>query len=219
MRADFEPSTTQDNQPVTSRWLELFEERHGGGSFARLRALLARPCVTFAEIAQRFGVTRECVRQWHLLVMPDAPKGHARQQQCRQLRQRRRLLDDPLFRSFFVHMRRHGREHKLELLRSAVGYRKRLARVDGHLVAIREGKAVHNRDTSTKAYALAAYKGPAEFLYVRLTDDEYLFLPSGAASSRILVHGDEGRPEASRNSFTALLMDPEKPGLKARPTS
>ena len=98
---------------------------------------------------------------------------------------------------------RHGREHKLELLRSAVGYRKRLARVDGHLVAIREGKAVHSRDTATRAYALAAYKGPAEFLYVRLTDEEYLFLPSGAASSRILVHSEGGGLEAggSRNSF------------------
>ena len=209
MRADFEPSTTQNNQPVSARWLELFEERHGAGSFARLQALLARPCVTFAAIAERFAVTRECVFQWHLLVMQDAPKGDARQQHCGHLKQRRRHLDDPLFRSFFVHMRRHGREHKLVLLRSAVGYRKRLARVDGHLVAIREGKAVHNRDTSTKAYALAAYKGPAEFLYVRLTDDEYLFLPSGAASSRILVHGEGARLEAggSRNSFAALLMD------------
>ena len=37
---------------------ELFEDRYGAGSYARLLGQLRKPCVTFAEIAAQFDVTR-----------------------------------------------------------------------------------------------------------------------------------------------------------------
>ena len=67
----------------------LFEDRYGRGAHARLLSLLQQPCVTFAEIADQFGVTRECVRQWHQRLLPDAPTGHERQRLCRQYQRKR----------------------------------------------------------------------------------------------------------------------------------
>jgi hypothetical protein len=61
----------------------LFEDRYGLGAHARLLTLFQQPCVTFAEIADRFGVTRECVRQWYARVLPTGPTGHERQRLCR----------------------------------------------------------------------------------------------------------------------------------------
>ena len=75
----------------SSRWQELFDGRYGAGALAELRGMLEQPCLTFAEIAVRFGVTRERVRQWHLELMPGAPRGHARQRLCAQ-RQRQHAV-------------------------------------------------------------------------------------------------------------------------------
>ena len=50
---DGDASTTEGLVP----WLTLFEDRYGVGSHQRLMALLAQPCVTFANIASRFSVT------------------------------------------------------------------------------------------------------------------------------------------------------------------
>lgn len=65
-------------------WSVLFEDRYGVGSGQRLIAMLEQPCVTFARVAEEFGVTRECVRQWHQRWLPGAPSGHRRQQLCRE---------------------------------------------------------------------------------------------------------------------------------------
>ena len=56
-----------------SRWLAIFEDRYGSGSYERLLTFFDRPCVTYAQIAERYGVTRERVRQWHLQLRPSAP--------------------------------------------------------------------------------------------------------------------------------------------------
>jgi hypothetical protein len=92
---------------VNARWLAIFEERYGTGAYGRLIALFGQPCVTFASIADQFGVTRERVRQWHLVLMPGAPRGHERQRLCGLYQQKRRLLAEPLFRSFYQHARPH----------------------------------------------------------------------------------------------------------------
>ena len=66
-------STTADidpGAPVDARWQTIFEDRYGADGLDRLLQVLRQPCVTFAAIAKQFGVTRECVRQWHLLLLP-----------------------------------------------------------------------------------------------------------------------------------------------------
>lgn len=210
MRADRDTGlhTHREGLAINARWLAMFEDRHGTGAYQRLCALLERPCVSYAEIAQRFGVSRECVRQWHKLIMPDAPRGHARQRLCAQLRQRKRLLTNRLFRSFVTHVRRSGREHRLELVRANAGYKTRMARLDGHLIVLREATEQVGLASSGRAVAIPAYRGPAEFLYVLLGDDDYLFLPAALLTSRLLLAVDssvQNQGTSLRNSFAALL--------------
>ncbi len=54
-----------------------FDGRYGDGSFDELLRRLGQPCISFAQIASHFGVTRERVRQWHRQWLPDAPTGSA----------------------------------------------------------------------------------------------------------------------------------------------
>ena len=202
--------------PVTGRWLAIFEDRHGPGSFEQLRTLLGQPCVTFAEISVRFGVTRECVRQWHLLVMPDAPRGHARQRQCTVLRRRKRLLEDPLFRTFFRHARQHLARQRVELLRASDGYRTRSARIDNRLVALAAARRVAEDPGVAGAarYRLAPYRGPAEFLYFRLSEEDYLLVPAHLLERGRLVFqdADDSPQRPFKNSFAALDT-PARPAI------
>jgi hypothetical protein len=153
--------------------------------------LLEQPCVTFAEIATRFGVTRERVRQWHQQWLPEAPTGHTRQRLCARLRHRQALLSDPLVRSFFRHARATIAAGRIQPIRSHGGYRTRELLLDGQRVALR------NLDSDTTAGRAAdafRYRGAAVFVFVRLGADEFTFFPAGG----------HARDERYRNTFAAI---------------
>ena len=75
--------------------------------------------ISFAEIATRYGVTRERVRQWHLQLLPGAPRGHQRRRLCIRQQQKRELLTDPVFRHFYRHARAHSDADGHPLITSA----------------------------------------------------------------------------------------------------
>jgi hypothetical protein len=155
--------------PVDVRRIAAFDERYGAGAHDRLVDRLRQPCVSFARIAQTFGVTRECVRQWHQAWLPDAPHGRERRRLCRLRRERRRLLDEPLFQSFYRHVRPHLAPGQLALVPAREGFRKRVVRVGGRLVVIKRARVYRAaRVRETPAYALTTYRGSAEFIYFRL---------------------------------------------------
>ncbi len=130
-------------------WSLLFEDRYGVGSARRLMARLERPCVTFARIAEEFGVTRECVRQWHQRLLPDAPSGHRRQQLCREHQMKRRLLQDGLFLGFYRRMRSSVPGQRVTLIPSRNGFRKRTVRIGGHTVSLRRARQHMRRRART----------------------------------------------------------------------
>jgi hypothetical protein len=181
-----------------AEWVAQFEGRYGDGAFERLLTDLRQPCLSFAEIAASFAVTRECVRRWHRTLLPDAPTGHERQRLCAQYHRRRRLFQDPLFRAFFRHARERFPPGRVEPIPAKDGYRTRTVRIDTRTVALREGQS------------MVRYRGAADFVYVRVGTDGFLFLPSGefpaaglSVSSRGLAAYDQ-----YRNSFTALTHGP-----------
>jgi hypothetical protein len=169
-----------------------FEDRYGAGALARLIALLEKPCVSFAAIATEFGVTRECVRQWHQELMPGAPLGHARRRLCQDYQRKRRLLTDSLFRRFYGDVRRHLGQGRLTLIRSAEGYRRRRARVDGRLVALVDEAAL---DRTTHVWR------DSDFVYLRLRDDAFLFAPTEVLTA-------DGDRAPYLNTFEALIRKP-----------
>ena len=188
-------------------WRDLFEDRYGAGSVERLMALLERPCVTFARIAAEFGVTRECVRQWHQRLLPDAPRGHQRQQLCREHQLKRKLLQDGLFLGFYRRLRSSVPDQRVTLIPSRAGYRKRTVRVDGRTVALRRARR-HKfpiRDGGT-IYTLAAGESEAEFVYYELAEGEFLLVPRQILAAQPATFVDTGRSAYHRfkNTLAAL---------------
>ena len=170
-----------------------FDDKYGDAAFARLVRMLEQPCVTFAQIAGEFGVTRERVRQWHRLLQPDAPSGHDRQRLCVVHQQRRRLFEDALFRAFFRHAREQFERGRIAPIQSRNGYRTRVVRIDDASVALRDAEGA---DDVPRAFR---YRGAAQFVFIRLGDDEFVFAPAPLAAS-----GSELSGPAFRNSFAAF---------------
>ena len=199
-------STTHSGAPVDVRWRALFEDRYGADGLDRLLKLFAQPCVTFATIAERFGVTRERVRQWHLQLLPDAPRGHERQRLCWLHHQKRQVLLDPLFRSFYGNARRCFQPGHLNLMHSRNGFRRRAALLHSGVVLVRQAPLV-SRTRSVPTFTLRVGHTPCDFIYYRLSDNDFLFVPR----SRLPVVGtnyvDNGRSKyvAFRNSFESAL--------------
>ena len=159
-----------------------FEARYGDGSFDQLLELLGQPCISFAQIASRFGVSRERVRQWHLQWLPDAPTGRQRRRLCAAYQEKRRLMADPVFRAFHRHARAAIGADRIHPVRSRRGFRPRTVRIDHFVIAL------HDAVTSPPRY-----RGRADFIYFRLTGDEFLFVAGAAGAS---TH--------PRNTFAAL---------------
>jgi len=190
----------------------LFAERYGPGSYERLLALLQRPCVTFAQIANRFSVTRERVRQWHVLLLPTAPSGRERRRQCALSRQRQRLLSDGLFSAFLRHARERAPGLRVEPVMTSSGFRTRLGRIDGRLVALRDASRIvtEKGDAQAASYRLVGYRGDAELVYFLLSAESFLVVPVKELSLYGATFVDDGmdRYKRFKNRF---LDSPEKP--------
>jgi hypothetical protein len=194
------------------RQVAAFEERYGLGSHQRLLRRLAHPCVTFALIATEFGVTRERVRQWQQVWLPDAPRGLERRRECRARQQKRRLLEEPLFRSFYDHVRPHLAAARLSFVPSVGGFRKREVRLDGRTVVLKTTRPFRNpHGGSVAAYALTTYRGSAEFIYFRLDEDDFLFLPSHLLppTGTTFVDTPSSKYQRFKNTIAALVASPE----------
>ena len=193
--------------PVDQRWVDLFEDRYGADGYARLLTQLNNPCASFAEIATRYGVTRERVRQWHLQLLPGAPRGHQRRRLCIRQQQKRELLTDPVFRHFYRHARAHFAPGDLVLIQARHGYRSRAVRLAGRLVAIKSAPRapLHSRADGAPAYVLSPRSRGADFVYYQLTPDSYLFLPGGLLprSRTTFVDSERSKYSCYRNSFIA----------------
>jgi transposase-like protein len=200
----------------TSDWHTFFDDRYGADAYERLIAELRQPCVTFAAIAQRLGVTRERVRQWQLTLLPDAPRGHERRRRCAVQQRRRLLLQDPLFRDFYRHARTAMAADRIELVIATDRYRRRLVRIDRRVIALRTARPrpSQRRPAGTSEYRLASYRGGADFVYYRLTGDEYLLIPAHHLRARETRFVDVSAAGYGRfkNTFAALDGQSSRPG-------
>lgn len=193
---------------VDPHWLALFEDRYGAGAHARLIAQLRQPCMTFADIAARFGVTRERVRQWHLQLLPGAPSGHQRQRLCLISQQKRRLLEDRLFGGFYRHARRHVAPHRLTLIPSGDRFRKRAVRLDNRVIALKTARRCVSptRPDGAAVYALTSSTTAVDFIYYQLTASDYLFVPKALLpdAGTTFIDTRASKYQAFKNSFAAM---------------
>jgi len=183
----------------------LFDDRYGLGAQQRLLALLQQPCVTFAEIADQFGVTRECVRQWHQRLLPGAPTGHERQRLCRQYQRKRELFKDELFAGFYRRLRAQMPSRRIGLIPARDGFRRRSVRLDRHVIALKRARASAAQMPGA-AYRLVNGVGEADFVYYELNDRDYLFLPRPVLGdeSATFVDAAGATYHQFKNTFGAL---------------
>ena len=194
-------------EATDTRWRTIFEDRHGSGAYERLLGLFRQPCLSFADIAGQFGVSRERVRQWHVQLLPDAPQGHQRQRLCALLNHKRRLLADPVFRSFYQHARPHFERGRIELVKANEGYRSRSVRIDQRLIGIRDASrsAVSRSRSGSVTYRLTRCRGTADFIYYRLTTTDFLFLPAHVVPAGGSMFSEGGsKYHQFRNTFEAF---------------
>ena len=191
-----------------THWMTIFEDRYGHGSYERLMGMFDRPCMTFAEIAGHFGVSRERVRQWHRQLLPDAPRGHARKHLCVVYHQKRRLLEDPLFRSFYEHARPHVEPGRITLIPTREGFRRRAVRLDGATVALKKARqhAVPAREHDVPAFILTNCHRQVDYIYYRLSPDHYLLVPANAlpAERTTFVDTPASKYQRFKNTFAAV---------------
>jgi hypothetical protein len=156
-----------------------FDERYGDGAFQRLTERLEQPCLTFAQIADEFGVSRERVRQWHRQLLPHAPSGHERQRLCAVYRRRRRLFGNALYRAFFQRARAHFGQGRIEPVRGRSGYKAGTVFIDKHPVALRDVPyaAIDELPPGFR------YRGAADYVFLRFQNDEFVFIPAGLAAA------------------------------------
>ena len=189
------------------RQIAAFDDRYGREAHARLLGRLARPCISFAEIATEFGVSRERVRQWRQQWAPEAPTGLERRRQCLATRRRRQLLDHPSFRLFYQEVRRQVPAHRLGLVSSQSGFRKRIVRIDNRVAVLTTGRPVTRyTDGQPPTYALPPVPAHAAFLYVQLGEGDYLFVPATAlpAGGTTFVDTPSSKYQRFRRTFAAI---------------
>ncbi|MEQ1909709.1 MAG: hypothetical protein ABMA15_12855 [Vicinamibacterales bacterium] len=186
------PSSDPENQDVVKsqevvprpesdeRRTRLFEERYGVGAFEELSRLFGQPCVTYAQIAQRFGVTRERVRQWHLSLSPDSPRGHERRRLCQAQQQRRRLLEDPVYRAFVRAARTQFPNASVQPVLSKTALRKRVVRFGQWVIALKRAGTARRRPGATDAvsYSLTGSRSSVDFFFFHLHDDAFVLVPA-----------------------------------------
>ena len=199
------PSVSVPTPEPPRPWIELFDDRYGAGTYARLLDLFDDPCTSFADIAASYGVTRERVRQWHLQLRPDAPRGHQRRRLCLRRRQRRTLLSDPVFRTFYRHARAHFAPQQFALIPARTGYRRRSLWLGGAAVAIRTARPAATASDGVIAYSLSPRGRVTGFVYYQLTAETWLFLPAHLvpAAGTTFVDGPHSKYWPYRNTFVA----------------
>jgi transposase-like protein len=192
---------------IRDRQIAAFDDRYGREAHARLLARLARPCVSFAEIAVEFGVSRERVRQWRQQWAPEAPSGLERRRQCLATRRRRQLLDHPSFRLFYLEVRRQVPAHRLGLVAAQSGFRKRIVRIDKRVAVLTTGRPVTRyAGSGPPTYALPPVPSHAAFVYVQLGEGDYLFVPATALPARgtTFVDTPSSKYQRFRRTFAAI---------------
>jgi len=180
----------------------LWDDRYGVGSFQRMLSLLERPCVSFARVASEFGVSRERVRQWQLQYRPGAPTGQQRRQLCRELKARRRMFSDDVFAVFHRHVTAQVVDVRLGLLESAKGFRARAVRLNRRVVALCDGRQLSNPAMGRPQDVWLLNAPDAEFFFVLLDGDQFLFLPRPVAVASL-----RGRGLESHDAFLLRYRD------------
>jgi len=190
-------------------WIATFEERYGLNAYARLLARFDDLYLSYAEIAAEFGVTRERARQWHHLLVPGAPRGHQRRRARSVYSRKRRLLSDPLFRTFVRAARGRVPASLVTPVSARDGFRKREVRVGPHRLLLKRAAVIApgvRRAAEAQVYALSGTREHTDYVFFALAGSDFLVLPATLLPAAGTTFTDtESSPYRSfKNRFDAV---------------
>lgn len=191
-----------------SAWAHAFDERYGHGAYPRLVDQLSNPRLSYADIAAGFGVSRERVRQWHHVLFPSAPRGRDRRKTRGVYNQKRRLLEDPLFRAFVRAARGRVAAAELAPVTARDGFRKRIVSIGGQPVVLRRASRARAGlgAGARPVYSLSGSRGSAALVFFHLGADDFLLVPRAVLPVGGTTYTDSHASPYSvyRNTFAAL---------------
>ena len=189
-------------------WVQAFDERYGRGAYARLVDQLSNQRLSYADIAGPFGVSRERVRQWHHALFPSAPRGRDRRRTRGVYNQKRRLLEDPLFRALVRAARGRVAPTALAPVTARDGFRKRVVSIGGQSVVLRRASRARGGEGRgpRPVYSLSGSRGSAALIFFHLGADDFLLVPRAILPAGGTTYTDSlASPYAVyRNTFAAL---------------
>ncbi|MFN7917916.1 MAG: hypothetical protein U0Q55_21395 [Vicinamibacterales bacterium] len=192
-------------------WVHDFDDRYGHGAYATLVEQLSNQRASYADIAAVFGVSRERVRQWHHALFPSAPRGRDRRRTRGVYNQKRRLLQDPLFRAFVRAARGRVAPAAIAPVRGRDGFRKRMVEVDGQSVVLRRASRARlgQGSSARPVYSLSGSRGSAALVFFQLGAEDFLLVPRAILPAGGTTYTDSGGSPYSvyRNSFAALAHE------------
>ena len=122
------------------------------------------------------------------------------------VRQRRRLLAHPSFRSFFEEARAQLPARRLGLVPAKSGFRTGVVRIDDRLAVLTAARRVGRAPDRQAAYVLPPVPAHAAFVYVQLGERDFLFAPATAlpAGGTTFVDTPSSKYQRFRRTFAAV---------------
>ena len=198
-------------QSSPDRRVRKFDARHGEGSYERLVEMLRNSTTTYEKIGREFNLTREAIRQWHVIIQ-DGPKGGERQHMRAIENGRAKLFSNDLFRKFYQSAIQHFKPENIEPIpKRKCEFRTDAAMLNGREVAIRKtSKRASTRTQIGKIYSYETYMlhtcQDSAYIYYSLDNNDFLFMPTAALPERgtSYIESEWSKYHKFRNNFDAF---------------
>ena len=139
-----------------------FEKKYGPGSFRQLTDMLSQPCYTLRFIGEKYGVTRERIRQLYNCFFPyQAREKRGRRKICTIGKRKKRTRFTNATLTTWRAARRAG--FSVELVPTLVRYFNSMIKINGYLVRCHEASNEFKTLHGSRIYAHTHFRGDCDF--------------------------------------------------------
>ena len=202
---------TENRKITQEQRARNFDRIHGKGSYQKLLELFEEPCKSYREIADKFGVTGESVRQLHDRIFPEKTgKGRERRHTRAVSSHRQKLFSNEMFKPFYRIARTYFSPDSIEPIQrnDPPSFRTHAVKLNGKKVLLRKATRHAVLDTSRgKAYGIKPPVEESDFIFYLSDNSAFWFIPRTALKTRYitLIDSEASRYHGFRNNFGVLL--------------
>ncbi len=201
---------------TAEEWARNFDRWRGEGAYQKLLGMFENPCITYADIADEFYVTRALVEYWHNRVYPNA-EFRERQKTCTIKNRRQELFRNEDFRAFYRAARRRFPRESIEFIQRSRRFSPRAVNLKSKKVLIRKAtkrpyaqstqKGKTYRHGHGRTYTLHSPYEDSDYVFYRLRGPNFLFMPPDVLPPKatLFVDSETSKYHKFRNNFDVLL--------------